>query len=154
MKLTLIAVGHRMPAWVAQAFADYAKRLPADWAIDLKELRPETAATQSAHVKAREAQSIRAALPKDAVVIGLDERGKDLNTSSLAQAIEQWQQRARHAVFIIGGAEGLDDELKAQCDSLLRLSSLTLPHMLVRVLVAEQWYRAWSILNNHPYHRA
>jgi 23S rRNA (pseudouridine1915-N3)-methyltransferase len=154
VKLTLIAVGHRMPAWVDTAYTDYAKRLPADWAIELKELRPETAATQSAQIKAREAQAIRAVLPKDAVVIGLDERGKDLTTAALAQAITTWQERARTAAFIIGGADGLDASLKQQCDVLVRLSSLTLPHMLVRVLVAEQWYRAWSILSGHPYHRA
>jgi 23S rRNA (pseudouridine1915-N3)-methyltransferase len=142
-----------MPNWVQTAYTDYAKRLPPDWAIDLKELRPESAATSGAQMKLREAQAIRSAIPKDAVVIGLDERGKDLSTSALAQAITQWQERARGAVFIIGGADGLDDAFKAQCDALIRLSSLTLPHMLVRVLVVEQWYRAWSILNNHPYHR-
>jgi 23S rRNA (pseudouridine1915-N3)-methyltransferase len=154
LKLTLIAVGHRMPAWVHEAYHDYAKRLPADWAIDLKELRPETAATQPTQIKAREAMQIRAALPHDAVVIALDERGKDLSTQQLANTITQWQTRARHAVFVIGGADGLDDTFKHECDALLRLSSLTLPHMLVRVLVAEQWYRAWSILHQHPYHRA
>jgi 23S rRNA (pseudouridine1915-N3)-methyltransferase len=143
-----------MPAWVQEAFYDYAKRLPAEWAIALKELRPETAAAQAAHIKAREAAHIRAALPKDAVIIALDERGKDMSTQQLADAITQWQTRARHAVLVIGGAEGLDDAFKQECDALLRLSSLTLPHMLVRVLVAEQWYRAWSILHQHPYHRA
>lgn len=154
MKLTLIAVGHRMPAWVQEAYSDYAKRLPAEWAIELKELKPETAAAQPAQIKAREAVLIRAALPRNAVITALDERGSDLTTAQFAQAIEQWQNRARSAVLVIGGAQGLDDAFKRECDGLIRLSSLTLPHMLVRVLVAEQWYRAWSILHQHPYHRA
>jgi 23S rRNA (pseudouridine1915-N3)-methyltransferase len=154
VKLTLIAIGHRMPSWVQEAYADYAKRLPPDWAIELKELKPETAATQPEQIKLREAVQIRAAIPKDAVVLALDERGKDLSTAQLADAVTQWQSRARQAVFLIGGAQGLDQTLKQECDGLLRLSSLTLPHMLVRILVAEQWYRAWSILHQHPYHRA
>jgi 23S rRNA (pseudouridine1915-N3)-methyltransferase len=154
LKLTLIAVGHRMPAWVQEAFAEYAKRLPPDWAIELKELKPENAATQPEQIKAREAALIRAALPKDSVIIALDERGKDLTTAQLAQAITQWEARARNAVLVVGGAEGLDSVFKNECDSMIRLSSLTLPHMLVRVMVAEQWYRAWSILHQHPYHRA
>jgi 23S rRNA (pseudouridine1915-N3)-methyltransferase len=154
LKLTLIAVGHRMPAWVQTAYHDYAKRLPADWAIELKELRPETAATQSMQIKAREAAQIRAHVPKDAMVMALDEHGQAMTTQQLAHHITQWQTRARQAVLVIGGAEGLDDTFKRECDGLLRLSSLTLPHMLVRVLVAEQWYRAWSIVHQHPYHRA
>jgi 23S rRNA (pseudouridine1915-N3)-methyltransferase len=153
LKLTLIAVGHKMPVWVAAAFEDYSKRFPPDWPFTLKELKPEVG-DNAAQTKAREAEKIRAALPKNATVVILDERGKDLTTQALAAQLEHWQGETRHLAFVIGGADGLDDGIKQAARFTLRLSSLTLPHMLVRVLLAEQLYRAWSILNNHPYHRA
>ena len=152
MKLTLIAVGHKMPGWVNEAFAEYQRRFPPDWPFALKELKPETA-DSAAQTKAREADKILAAVPKDALLVTLDERGRDLTTKALAQQLERWQLDARPLVFVIGGTEGLDERVKAAAHFSLRLSSLTLPHMLVRVLLAEQLYRAWSVLAGHPYHR-
>ena len=141
-----------MPAWVATAFADYSKRFPADWPFTLKEIKPE-ACDSAAQTKSKEAEKIRAALPKDACLIVLDERGKDLTTQALAAQLERWQADSRHLVLVIGGADGLDDSIKQLAHFTLRLSSLTLPHMFARLLLIEQLYRAWSILNHHPYHR-
>jgi 23S rRNA (pseudouridine1915-N3)-methyltransferase len=103
---------------------------------------------------AAERLRIEAALPKNARLVALDERGRDWTTMQLAGALPHWQQEGRDVAFVIGGADGLDPQVKARADVLLRVSSLTLPHGMVRVLLAEQLYRAWSITQNHPYHRA
>jgi 23S rRNA (pseudouridine1915-N3)-methyltransferase len=103
---------------------------------------------------AAERQRIDAALPKNARLIALDEHGRDWTTMQLAGALPGWQQEGRDVAFVIGGADGLDPQVKARADVLLRVSSMTLPHGMVRVLLAEQLYRAWSITQNHPYHRA
>ncbi len=152
MKLTIIAVGHKMPGWIASGFDEYARRFPPDWTLTLRELKPESGAT-AAQTKARDAERIAAAIPRGAMLVVLDERGKDLTTQGLAEQLARWQLDARPVVLVIGGAEGLDDSIKQASDLQIRLSSLTLPHMLVRVLLAEQLYRAWSILAGHPYHR-
>jgi 23S rRNA (pseudouridine1915-N3)-methyltransferase len=102
---------------------------------------------------ALERERIEAALPKSVRIIALDERGKDLTSVGLSQQLEAWQQDGRDTAFLIGGADGLDPELKARAEGLIRISSMTLPHGMVRVLLAEQLYRAWSITQNHPYHR-
>ncbi len=156
MKLVIVAVGTRMPGWVDEAFADYAKRMPVDCAIELREVRPEarTSGKTAAQMQALEAKRIEAALPVGGCWVALDERGRDLTTVSLAQQMQQWRNDGRDIGLIIGGPDGLDADLKKRCTSLIRLSSLTLPHGMVRVLLAEQLYRGWSILNNHPYHRA
>ena len=101
-----------------------------------------------------EAVRIRAAIPKNAKLVVLDEHGKDLTTMALADSMKRWQQDGRDIAIIIGGADGLDPELKKQAEQMIRLSSLTLPHGMVRVLLAEQLYRAHTILQNHPYHRS
>lgn len=156
MQLTIAAVGHRMPDWIDAGFQEYSKRLPADCRLALKEIRPaDRSGGRSAEtVMAQERQRIEAALPKGARLIVLDERGKDWSTTQLADHLASWQRDGRDVAFVIGGADGLDAGLKARADTLLRLSSLTLPHGMVRVILAEQLYRAWSILQNHPYHRA
>lgn len=156
MKLIVIAVGARMPGWVQDAWQDYAKRLPHDCAIELREIKPEprTSGKLPSQLMHAEAQRIQAALPAHAWRIALDEHGKDLTTMSLSQHLESWRGDGRDVAFIIGGPDGLDPELKKSCDQLLRLSSLTLPHPMVRVLLVEQLYRAWAIMNGHPYHRA
>lgn len=156
MKLHIVAVGTRMPDWVQQAYGDYAKRLPADCALELREVKPEprTTGKTAGQMMALEARRIEAALPTGCVRIALDERGRDLTTMALSQAMAGWRADGRDVAFIVGGADGLDADLKRGCDQLLRLSSLTLPHAMVRVLMAEQLYRAWAILHNHPYHRA
>lgn len=155
MKLHILAVGHKMPDWIAQGFDEYAKRMPPELRIDLREIKPEprTAGRSAESVMAAERQRIEAALPKSARIVALDERGRDWTTMQLADALPQWQREARDVAFVIGGADGLDAQVKARAELLLRLSSLTLPHGMVRVLLAEQLYRAWTITQNHPYHR-
>jgi 23S rRNA (pseudouridine1915-N3)-methyltransferase len=156
MKLIIVAVGTRMPGWVDDAFSDYAKRMPADCAIELREVKPEARTTGKtpAQMEALEARRIEAVMPQGGRWLALDERGRDLTTIELSRQFQTWRDDGRDVGLIIGGPDGLDAALKARCDGLIRLSSLTLPHGMVRVLLAEQLYRAWSILNNHPYHRA
>jgi 23S rRNA (pseudouridine1915-N3)-methyltransferase len=155
MQLVIAAVGHKMPAWIEAGFAEYVKRMPAECRIHLKEIKPvERSGSKTAETAmALERAKIEAALPKGCRIVALDERGKDLTTVQLSQLLTQWQQDGRDVSFIIGGADGLDAEFKARADMLIRISSLTLPHGMVRVLLAEQLYRAWSITQNHPYHR-
>ncbi len=155
MKITLVAVGTRMPSWVNEAFREYAKRMPAKTALELVEIKPEarTSGKTATQMLAAEAVRIRAALPKGARVIALDERGKDMSTCGLAVQLEAWMQEKGPLAFLIGGADGLDATVKKSAVMQLRLSSLTLPHGLARVLLAEQLYRATSIIGGHPYHR-
>jgi 23S rRNA (pseudouridine1915-N3)-methyltransferase len=156
MKLVILAVGHKMPDWIANGFDEYAKRMPPELRIELKELKPEqrSSGRNAESVMAAEKQRIEAALPKNARIVALDERGRDWTTMQLAHALPGWQQDGRDVAFIIGGADGLHADVKARAEIMLRISSLTLPHGMVRVLLAEQLYRAWSITQNHPYHRA
>jgi 23S rRNA (pseudouridine1915-N3)-methyltransferase len=156
MKLIVIAVGQRMPDWVETAWRDYAKRLPADCALELREVKPEprTSGKTAAQMMLAEGKRIEAAIPTGAYRIALDERGQDIGTAALARRLEAWRSIGQDIVFLIGGPDGLDAELKQSCSGLLRLSSLTLPHPMVRVVLAEQLYRAWAIMTGHPYHRA
>jgi len=155
MQLVIAAVGHKMPAWIETGFGEYTKRMPPECRVQLKEIKPvERSGSRSAEtVMAQERTKIEAAMPKGSRVVALDERGKDLTTLQLSQLLTQWQQDGRDVTFVIGGADGLDAGFKASADMLIRISSLTLPHGMVRVLLAEQLYRAWSITQNHPYHR-
>lgn len=155
MLLRVIAVGLRMPAWVDAAVDDFSRRMPAELRIDWKPVKAEarTAGGSPTQWKAREAQRIRDALPAGARLVLLDERGADLDSTRLASRLAAWQREAQAVAIVIGGPDGLDDTLRAQAGETLRLSSLTLPHALVRVLLAEQLYRAWSINSGHPYHR-
>lgn len=155
MQLIIAAVGHKMPSWIEEGFQEYAKRMPPDCRVSLKEIKPiERSGSKTADtVMALERAKIETVIPKNAYVIALDERGKDLTSVALSQHLLGWQQNGRDVVFVIGGADGLDAEFKAKADALIRISSLTLPHGMVRVLLAEQLYRAWSITQNHPYHR-
>lgn len=155
MQLIIAAVGHRMPGWIETGFAEYAKRMPPECRLHLKEIKPvERSGSRTAEtVMAQERERIEAVLPKGTRIVALDERGKDVTTMQLSQLLTQWQQDGRDVTFVIGGADGLDARLKASADMLIRISSLTLPHGMVRVLLAEQLYRAWSITQNHPYHR-
>jgi 23S rRNA (pseudouridine1915-N3)-methyltransferase len=146
MKLWVIAVGHKMPSWAETATQDYLKRMPVDCAIQIKELKPDIS-------PAKEAIKIREALPKGVHIIALDERGKDLSTQDLANQLSTWRQDGKDIALLIGGADGLDAELKKEAASMIRLSSMTLPHAMARVLLVEQLYRAWTILQGHPYHR-
>lgn len=155
MQLIIAAVGHKMPSWIESGFGEYSKRMPSDCRIHLKEIKPiERSGSKTAETAmALERTKIEAAVPKGARIIALDEHGKDVTSVQLAQHLTQWQQDGRDVVFVIGGADGLAPEFKKKADMLMRISSLTLPHGMVRVLLAEQLYRAWSITQNHPYHR-
>jgi 23S rRNA (pseudouridine1915-N3)-methyltransferase len=156
MQLIIAAVGHKMPAWITAGFDEYAKRMPAECRLVLKEIKPvDRSSSKTAEtVMALERSRIEAVFPKGGRVIALDEHGRDLTTIQLSQHLTQWQQQGGDVTFVIGGADGLDAALKKSADMLIRVSSLTLPHGMVRVLLAEQLYRAWSITQNHPYHRA
>jgi 23S rRNA (pseudouridine1915-N3)-methyltransferase len=156
MQLIIAAVGHKMPAWITAGFDEYAKRMPAECRIVLKEIKPvDRSSSKTAEtVMALERSRIEAVFPKGGRVVALDEHGRDLTTMQLSQHLTQWQQQGGDVTFVIGGADGLDAALKKSADMLIRVSSLTLPHGMVRVLLAEQLYRAWSITQNHPYHRA
>jgi 23S rRNA (pseudouridine1915-N3)-methyltransferase len=157
VKLHVLAVGHRPPAWVAAGFEDYARRMPKELPIELLELKPGRrdgdSAGQIARARSEEAERIVAAIPGGSVKIALDERGKALSTLQVARQIELWMGDGRDVCFIIGGADGLDDGIKRGADLLLSLSALTMPHALVRVVLAEQLYRAAMLIRNHPYHR-
>jgi 23S rRNA (pseudouridine1915-N3)-methyltransferase len=130
--------------------------MPPDCRLQLKEIKPvDRSGSRTAEtVMAMEKSRIEEALPKNSRLVVLDERGKDLTTLQLSQCLSQWRQEGGDVVFVVGGADGLDTELKKKADLTIRLSSMTLPHGMVRVLLAEQLYRAWSITQNHPYHRA
>jgi 23S rRNA (pseudouridine1915-N3)-methyltransferase len=155
MQLVIAAVGHKMPAWIETGFGEYVKRMPAECRIVLKEIKPvERSGSKTADTAmAAERTRIEAVIPKGSRVVALDEHGKDVSTMQLSRLLSQWQQDGGDVTFVIGGADGLDAGFKQQADMQIRISSLTLPHGLVRVLLAEQLYRAWSITQNHPYHR-
>lgn len=155
MKFFVCAVGHRMPAWVAAGFEEYARRMPRETPLVLKEIRPEPAsgATDVDRVRRIEGERLRNSLPPGCRVIALDERGQTHGTESFAGLIGGWLQDGRDVAFLVGGAEGLDSALKQSAHLMLSLSAMTLPHQLVRVVLAEQLYRALSLLRNHPYHR-
>lgn len=155
MKLRIIAVGQKMPAWIETGFNEYAKRMPRENSIELIELRPEKRASgkTSEQIRQAERDRILAVLPRDTTVWALDEHGSQLTTLELAEALREWQGAGRDTAFVIGGADGLHQDVKQRADKLLALSCLTLPHGLVRVMLAEQLYRAWSVTQNHPYHR-
>ena len=154
MKLAIVAVGHRQPDWISAGCSEYLKRLPPEMAARMIEIKPEPRGSKSREqLLAAERSRIDAALPASVRLIVLDEKGDDLTTLKLAGRLEQWQADGRDAALLIGGADGLDEEFKQQADDKLRLSSLTLPHGMARLLLCEQLYRAVSVLKNHPYHR-
>lgn len=152
----MIAVGERAPSWVAEGFAEYQKRLSHSLPFELSEIAPGIRGKGRDAIKAQaeEGQRVLAALPKNAYVVLLDGRGKNYSSEQLAVRLEFWRQQGRDLAFLIGGPEGHGPEVQARADEHWSLGALTLPHMLVRLLVAEQVYRACSLLANHPYHRA
>ena len=155
MNITVLAVGTKMPRWVDEAVAEYAKRFGRDIHYVLKEVKPEKrgAGVNAAQGMAAEEKRILEAIPEGAYLVVLDERGKAPTSVELADYLRVWQQEGEQVCFVIGGADGMTDALKQKARLMLRLSSLTLPHGMVRVLLTEQLYRAVSILHNHPYHR-
>ncbi|MBZ8140024.1 23S rRNA (pseudouridine(1915)-N(3))-methyltransferase RlmH [Rubrivivax gelatinosus] len=154
MKLLVVAVGQRQPAWADEAWADFAKRFPPEMRLELKALKAEPRAGKTAaQCMAAEAARFEAALPRGVRRVILDERGTRLDTVKLAERVGSWRGEGRDAAFLIGGPDGLDPALKASADETLRLSDLTLPHAFARVLLAEALYRAWTLSSGHPYHR-
>jgi 23S rRNA (pseudouridine1915-N3)-methyltransferase len=154
MKLLLVAVGQRQPAWADAAYAEFAKRFPPEMRLELKAVKAEPRGGKTAEqLMAAEAARIEAALPRGVRRIVLDERGERVTTVQLAARMTSWLGDGRDVALVIGGPDGLAPSLKASADELLRLSELTLPHAFVRVLLAEALYRAWTVTVNHPYHR-
>lgn len=153
--MKIIAVGHKMPKWINEGFADYQKRLTKPWNLDLIEIPSKAYLDDypADKIKAMEAVRIQEKLSPTDFCIALDIRGKSLTTEKLAENLLLWQGLNKPIVFMIGGREGLDESLLKRADFSWSLSSLTFPHQLVKVILAEQLYRAVSIMNGHPYHR-
>ncbi len=155
MKLLVAAVATRPPAWVVAGWDEYAKRMPRELALELLEIKPEPRSTGKTPeaMMAAEAQRLNSGLPGNCRRVVLDERGDAPTTLQLAGRLESWMGNGQDVAFLIGGPDGLDPKIKQTADETLRLSSLTLPHALVRVILAEALYRAASVLKGHPYHR-
>ena len=153
MKLLIVAVGQRVPDWAQTAWDDYAKRFPFEIKVELKAVKTEPRSSKTLEtLYAAERGRIEAAIPKGCRIVALDERGTTLTTMALADKLKSWQLGGDVAL-VIGGPDGLDPAFKQSAHERIRLSDLTLPHAMVRVLLIEQLYRAWSINANHPYHR-
>ncbi len=149
-----MAVGQRQPAWADAAYEDYARRFPPELRLELKAVKAEPRSGRTPEqAMAAEARRIEQALPRGARRIALDERGDRTTTRRLAERLLAWQREGADAALIIGGPDGIDPQLKATCAESLRLSDLTLPHALARVVLAEALYRAWTLTIHHPYHR-
>jgi 23S rRNA (pseudouridine1915-N3)-methyltransferase len=153
MKLIIVAVGHRMPAWVDAGFTEYASRMPREMRVELIALKPAARNAGAARAIESEGRSILAAVPARCTRVALDERGTAFTTAELARRLARWRESGRNVAFLVGGADGLAAAVKKSSDAVWSLTALTLPHGLVRVVLAEQLYRAASILHNHPYHR-
>lgn len=154
MRLFVIAVGQRVPDWAQQAWDDYAKRFPPELKIELKAVKTEPRGTKSVPaLLLAERARIEATLARGMHVVALDERGLAVNTRALADRLSQWQLGGTDVALVIGGPDGLDPDFRHTAHERLRLSDCTLPHAMVRVLLVEQLYRAWSINAHHPYHR-
>jgi 23S rRNA (pseudouridine1915-N3)-methyltransferase len=156
MHLRVAAVGQRAPAWVDEAWSEYSRRLPATLGLELKEIPLGHRGKNPDIDRARqqECEGLLAAVPDRACVVALDIAGKNWSTEALADHLAQWMREGRDVCFLIGGPDGLAQDCLQRAEQRWSLGAMTLPHALVRVILAEQLYRAWSILNNHPYHRA
>lgn len=154
MKLLIVAVGQRVPDWAQTAWDDYVKRFPYELKVELKTVKTEPRASKTLdNLYAAERGRIEAAIPKGYRIVALDERGTTLTTVALANKLQSWQLESDDVALVIGGPDGLDPAFRQAAHERIRLSDLTLPHAMVRVLLIEQLYRAWSINANHPYHR-
>jgi 23S rRNA (pseudouridine1915-N3)-methyltransferase len=154
MKLYVVAVGQRVPDWAQTAWDDYAKRFPPELRVELKAVKTEPRGSKTLEtLYAAERERIEAAIPRGCRIVALDERGTHLTTVALATKLKGWQLEADDVALVIGGPDGLDPAFRQAAHERIRLSDLTLPHAMVRVLLVEQLYRAWSINANHPYHR-
>ena len=152
MDLALIAIGRRMPAWISEGFEEYRRRMPSHLSLRLIELDGGRG-TSEVEIRRDEAARLTAKIPDGARIVALDGRGKAWSTADLSSRLEGWQMDGRPVAFLVGGSTGLDDAVLAAADQRWSLGPLTLPHMLVRVLLAEQLYRAWALSSGHPYHK-
>ena len=156
MHIDLVAVGTRMPSWVKEGYSEYSLRMPRECALKLVEISPG-ARTKSAGTKARaisqESERMLAVVPRQNIAVAMDETGSPWNTLELAKQLKHWMHSGQNISLLVGGADGLSDACRARANQQWSLSPLTLPHMLVRVVLAEQLYRAWTVLAGHPYHR-
>ena len=154
MRLTIVAVGLKVPDWAQTAYDDYAKRFPPEIKVELKAVKTEPRASKTLDtLLLAEKSRIEAAIPRGTHIVALDERGSNVTTVGLAERLKAWQLSGDDVAVVIGGPDGLEAGFKKAAHERLRLSDLTLPHAMVRVLLIEQLYRAWSITINHPYHR-
>jgi 23S rRNA (pseudouridine1915-N3)-methyltransferase len=153
MRARIVAIGERMPAWVADGFAEYRKRLGRELPLELIEIKPPARGRDLRRAMAEEGEALLAAVPRDALVIALDGRGSSWSSEQLAEELKRWRMDGRDVAFLIGGADGHAEAILQRANQRWSLGPLTLPHMLVRLLVAEQLYRATTILAGHPYHR-
>jgi 23S rRNA (pseudouridine1915-N3)-methyltransferase len=155
VELLIVAVGQRLPAWAQAGYDEYARRFPGELRLQLKAVKaePRSSGKTPAQLMAAEGSRIEAALPRGVRRVVLDERGDRVGTAQLAQRLAAWQRDGRDVALLMGGPDGLDEALRHGADERLRLSDLTLPHALARVLLAEALYRAWSVGAGHPYHR-
>ena len=150
--MRLLAVGKRLPDWLEQGVAEYTKRLPRQAALEIVPVKPSTGGNPD-QVRAAEAERLLQAVNRDDVVVALDERGEQWTTRDLTARLGKWRDDGHNLALLIGGAEGLAPRCRERAQSVWGLSQLTLPHGVARLLVAEQIYRAWTLLTNHPYHR-
>jgi 23S rRNA (pseudouridine1915-N3)-methyltransferase len=155
VKVTILSVGHRMPAWIQEGVHEYTRRMPPEIRVELVELKPEERGAGRSVDKARqlEGERVLEALPAGGTLLALDEKGRSVTTQGLSVMLAEWMRDGTHPVFAIGGADGHGEAVTSRAGKIVSLSALTLPHGLVRVVLAEQLYRAWSILARHPYHR-
>jgi 23S rRNA (pseudouridine1915-N3)-methyltransferase len=154
MKLLIVAVGQRVPDWAQTAWDDYAKRFPPELKIELKAVKTEPRGSKTIDTLwAAERERIAAAIPKNTRIVALDERGTQLTTKALAQRLKDWQLGGDDVALVIGGPDGIEPAFRQAAHERVRLSDLTLPHAMARVLLIEQLYRAWSVNAGHPYHR-
>jgi 23S rRNA (pseudouridine1915-N3)-methyltransferase len=156
MKLNLLAVGNKMPTWVTDGYQEYAKRLPRECSLHLHEIAPAKRGKSGSSTQwmREEGERILEAVPSNHHVVALDVKGKPWSTEQLAEQLKNWQADGRDVSLLVGGADGLTQECLQRANQRWSLSALTLPHPLVRIVMAEQLYRAWTVLQNHPYHRA
>ena len=154
MRLSIVAVGQKVPDWAQTAYDDYAKRFPPELKVDLKAVKTEPRASKTLeNLLIAERSRIEGAITRGCRIVALDERGAAITTIALAEKLKSWQLSGDDIAIVIGGPDGLDAGFKRSAHERIRLSDLTLPHAMVRVLLIEQLYRAWSITINHPYHR-
>jgi len=155
MHITIISIANKMPAWVETGYQEYVGRLPHEYKLELIEIGriKSSASMTSAQLKKAEGEHLLQAAPKSAHIVALDEHGKSLSTRQFASSLELWQSTTRNVVFLIGGADGLSEQCLQAAHQKISLSALTFPHTMVRVILAEQLYRAWTVIQGHPYHR-